>query len=273
MKSSKSRLGVLAALVLLEQLVEVVEHLVDRGAVLVGGVLERLLHAGEPLVEQLAAEQVLDLLVVLAGLAAAASRSRDSSLTAAAVEGGRFSSCISRNARSASSRSTSRASCLRSSSTRAVEQLADLLERAVEVVPLQQLAAPLGDPAGQVVEAGLVAAAPAQELAHRPLRRVAGHHVLADRVERLGEVDRGRERVRAAVVAAVAGARARASAVDRLPAAGLLADLAGEVEPLERELDRAGPLAVVAWRRAGRRRRRTAPTRRAPAARSGSRGR
>src|SRR5689334_13551138 len=40
------------------------------------------------------------------------------------------------------------------------------------------------------------------------------------------------------------------SAIDRLPIdslgpVGVLADLAGEVEPLERELDRAGPLAVV----------------------------
>src|SRR5689334_3590534 len=35
-------------------------------------------------------------------------------------------------------------------------------------------------------------------------------------------------------------------AIDGLPTAGLLADLAGEVEPLERELDRAGALAVVA---------------------------
>ena len=37
-----------------------------------------------------------------------------------------------------------------------VEQLLDLLQRAVEVVLLEQLAAPLGDPAGQVVEARLV---------------------------------------------------------------------------------------------------------------------
>jgi hypothetical protein len=56
--------------VLVEQLVEVAEHLVDRGAVLVAGVLQRLLHAGEPLVEQLAPQQVLDALVVLARLAA-----------------------------------------------------------------------------------------------------------------------------------------------------------------------------------------------------------
>ena len=51
----------------------------------------------------------------------------------------------------------------------AVEQLADLLQGAVEVVPLQQLAALLGDPAGEVVEARLVAAAAAQELPHRAL--------------------------------------------------------------------------------------------------------
>ena len=69
MNSSKSSWVSSPSLVLLEQLVEVVEHLVDRGAVLVGRVLERLLHAGEPLVEHLAAEQVLDLLVVLARLA------------------------------------------------------------------------------------------------------------------------------------------------------------------------------------------------------------
>src|SRR6187397_1900507 len=36
-----------------------------------------------------------------------------------------------------------------------------------------------------------------------------------------------------------------ASSVDGLRAVGVLADLAGEVETLERELDRAGTLAVV----------------------------
>ena len=92
-----------------------------------------------------------------------------------------------------------------------VEQLPDLLQRAIQVVALQQLAAPLGDPAGQVVEAGLVAAAAAEELAHRPLRRVAGHDVLADRVQRLGEVDRRGERVGPAVVPAVAARRCELS--------------------------------------------------------------
>ena len=78
-------------------------------------------------------------------------------------------------------------------------------EGAVEAVLLEQLATLGRDLAGQVVEAALVLPAPAQELAHRALGRVPRHHVLADRVERLGQVDRGRERVRAAGVAAVAG--------------------------------------------------------------------
>ena len=89
-----------------------------------------------------------------------------------------------------------------------VEQLADLLHGAVEAVLAQQLAALRRDLAGEVVETALVLAAAAQELAHRALGRVARHHVLADRVQRLGEVDRRRERVRTAVVAAVAGPRA-----------------------------------------------------------------
>lgn len=57
--------AVLAARVLVQQVVQVVEHLVDRLPVLVGRVLQRLLHAGEPLIEHLPAEQILDLLVLL----------------------------------------------------------------------------------------------------------------------------------------------------------------------------------------------------------------
>ena len=53
-----------------EEVGEVTEHLLDTGPVLVGGVLQGLLHAGEALVEHLAAEEVLDLLVLLPALAA-----------------------------------------------------------------------------------------------------------------------------------------------------------------------------------------------------------
>ena len=195
-------LGVLAPAVLLEQLVEVVEHLVDRLAVLVGGVLERLLHAGEPLVEQLAAEQVLDPLVVLARLAGLPVVVGQ--LAHGGGDRGRQVLELHLAERAVGVVEVDVAGeLLALLEYGVVEQLAHLLERAVEVVPLQQLAPLLGDPAGEVVEAGLALPAPPQELAHRPLRRVPGHHVLADRVQRLGDVDRGRERVRAAVVAAV----------------------------------------------------------------------
>ena len=192
-------------LVLLEQVVEVGEHLVDGCAVLVGGVLERVLHAGEPLVEQLATEQVLDLLVRLAGLPALpvvrrqlGDRGRGAGRQAVELElaegpvavvhldvAGELLALLEHGP---------------------VEQLAHLLQRAVELVVAQQVAPPLGDPAGQVVETGLVASAAAQELPHRPLGAVAGHHVLADLVERLAEVDRGRQRVAAVVAAVAAGA-------------------------------------------------------------------
>ena len=64
-------LRVLTAGVLVQQLVQVIEHLVDALAILVGGPLQRLLHAREALVEHLTAEQILDLLVLFAGLGAA----------------------------------------------------------------------------------------------------------------------------------------------------------------------------------------------------------
>ena len=147
-------LGVLAPLVLLEQLVQVVEHLVDRLAVLVGGALERLLHAGEPLVEQLAAEQVLDPLVVLARLAGLPV------VVGQLAHGGR-----DRGRQVLELHLAERAvvvvevdvagELLALLEHRVVEQLAHLLERAVEVVPLQQLAPLLRHPAGEVVEAGL----------------------------------------------------------------------------------------------------------------------
>ena len=58
-------LGVLATGVFVQQVVEVVEHLVDGLAVFVTGVLQRLFHAGEALIEYFPSEQVLDLLVFL----------------------------------------------------------------------------------------------------------------------------------------------------------------------------------------------------------------
>ena len=54
--------------VLGQQLVEIGEHLRDRLAVLLRGALQGLLHAGEALIQHLAAELVLDLLIGLPGL-------------------------------------------------------------------------------------------------------------------------------------------------------------------------------------------------------------
>ena len=197
--------GVLAPTVLGQQVVEIGEHLVDRGPVGVGGVLHRLLHAREPLVEQLAAEQVLDPLVVLTRLAALpvvlaelADRGRGRGRQVVELE-------LAQRAVTLVEVDVA-GQLLAFVEHGPVEQLADLLQRAVEVVALGQLATLLGDPAGQVVEAALVRAAASQELAHRPLRAVAGHHVLADRVECLGDVDGRSERVGPPVVRRVARA-------------------------------------------------------------------
>ena len=59
---------VLPFFVLFQQVVEIVEHVVDALTVLVGRVLQRLLHPGETLIEHLATQQILDLLILLAGL-------------------------------------------------------------------------------------------------------------------------------------------------------------------------------------------------------------
>ncbi|CAB4712892.1 unannotated protein [freshwater metagenome] len=199
--------GVLTASVGVEERVEVLQHLVDRRAVLVGGALERLLHAGEALVEHLAPKQVLDLLVVLPRLAALPVVRRQLAHGGGGARRQAFELHLAQGAVAVVHLDVAR-QLLALLEQRAVEELADLLEGAVEVVLLQQLPTPLGHPAREVVEARAVLAATAQELPHRAIGRIARHHVLADRVERLGDVDRRRQRV-AALVAAVAGRSAR----------------------------------------------------------------
>ncbi len=128
-------LGVLPQPVLLEQLVEVAQHLVDRGPVLVGGALERLLHAGEALVEHLASEQVLDLLVGLARLAALPVVRRQ--LADRGRRGGRqvLQLHLAQRPVAVVHRDVA-GELLALLEHRLVEQLPDLLEGAVEVVPL-----------------------------------------------------------------------------------------------------------------------------------------
>ena len=276
--------GVLAEAVLLEQLVEVADHLVDGGLVLVGGVLEGFLHPLEALVEHLPAEEVLDLLVVLAGLLALPvvvgelahrrrrARRQVAELHLAEVAVGVVQVDVT-------------GQLLALLEHRSVEELLDLLHRAVEVVLAEQLTTLVGDLAGQVVEAALVLPATTQELAHRALGRVPRHHVLADGVQRLGQVDGRRERVRATVVPAVAGA---ADVRPPSPARGTrLARLSHRRPrrprtPCSPSGRGTGPRGRARWlrrarrrwsRRAGRRPRRRARTRPASAGRSGSRWR
>ena len=98
-----------------ERSVEVAEHRGDRFAVGFGGAFERLLHAGEPLVEHLAAEQLFDL-AELDGPRRSATSSHQ-----LADGGGRRRrqavEVISARARSVSSSRASRASCFRSART------------------------------------------------------------------------------------------------------------------------------------------------------------
>ena len=215
MKSSKSCWVSSPEPVLLQQLVEVAEHLVDRGAVLVRGALQRLLHAREALVEHLAAEQVLDLLVGLTRLAALpvvrrqlADRGRRRRRQVVQLHLAQRPVAVVHHHVAGE--------LLALLEHGLVEQLLDLLQGAVEVVPLGELAPLLGDPAGEVVEAGLARAHPRRRNSASPARGCSpGHHVLADGVERLGEVDRRGERVGAAGVPAVAGVGAAASSGDR----------------------------------------------------------
>ena len=201
--------GVRPRRVLLQQVVEVGEHLRDGGPVLLGRALERLLHPGEALVEQLATEQVLDLLVGLAGLRGLPVVRRQLAHRCR----GRRRQVVEHHLAEVAVLVGHRdvAGQLAALGEHGlVEQLAHLLHGAVEVVALQDVAAALRELALQLVEPGLVVAAAPQELAHRVLGRVAGHHVLPDGVERLGEVDRRGERV-AAVVPREAAHRATSS--------------------------------------------------------------
>src|SRR4029079_6351600 len=122
--------------------------------------------AGEPLVEQLATEQVLDPLVVLPRLAA---------LPVVLAEladrcGGRRRQVVELELAQCAVALVEvdvAGQLLALVEHRPVEQLAGLLEGAGEVVALCELAPLLGDAAGQVVETALILAAAAQELAHR----------------------------------------------------------------------------------------------------------
>ena len=190
---------VLALSVFVQQVVQVVEHLVDPLPVLVGGVLQGLLHAGEALVEHFAAEQILDLLVLLAGLRGAPvvfgellhrlGRGRRQRFQLQLAEPG----VVVERARQ----------LLALGQHRVIEKLLDLGQRAVEVVALQQLPSAPVRLGGQPVGAGHVLRTAAQQFRQRPPRRGALHDVLPDRFQRFAQVDGRGQRVGPAGVSRV----------------------------------------------------------------------
>lgn len=186
--------GVLAPSVGVEQIVQVVQHLADGLAVGVGGVLEGGLHPREALVEHLATEQVFDLLVGLPGLPALPSvlgelgdGTRGGRRKAVELEVGERAIAVV-EVDVAGELCPFGAEC-------PVEQLTDLLQRAVEVVVARQGPPSFGDLTGEVVEAGPVTPSPPQELAECGLGARSRHDVASDGVEGFGEIGRRRERV------------------------------------------------------------------------------
>ncbi len=191
--------GVLPGGVVREQLVEVVEHLADPLDVLRRRVLHRLLHAGEALVEHLPAEQVADLLVRLAGLAGLPVVGAQLAHRAAGVGGQR----VQLHLPEPGVVGVPAAQLVPLGVEGTLQQLADLLQRAVEpVLPLQP-AALLPDLPGQLVQSAPLPEAAAQQLLQRRARGRALHHVAADLVQRRPQVERWGERVRAVDVGPV----------------------------------------------------------------------
>ncbi len=181
---------------LVQQVVEVVDHLGDALTVLVGGPFQRLLHAGEALVEHLAAEQILDLVVLLARL------------VAPPVVFGELLHGLGRRRRERIQLQFAEPCVVVQRAGqffalgqhRLVEQLFDLLQRAVQVVLAQQFSASTVGFRGQPVGPGHVLGAAAQQLRQRPARRRARHDVLPDLLERLAQIHRRRQWIRPAGV-------------------------------------------------------------------------
>ncbi len=183
-----------------EQLVEVGQHLLDALHVALVDVRHRLLHALEALVHQLAAEQVLDLLVRLARLGGAP-------VVVGQVPHGRRGARWQRVqlrltepgvvGRLREQRPPLGAQRLR-------EQPLDLLQRAVQPVPPLDVRPLLPQPAHQVVQAAGALGAAAQQLAQRGGGRAALHHLAAELVHGRAQIRGRRQRVGAVHIAAVA---------------------------------------------------------------------
>ncbi len=184
-------LRVLPIRVLVQQVVQVVEHVVDALTVLVGGILQRLLHAREALIEHLATHQVLDLLVLLLRL-----------LGAPLVLGeflhrlgGRVRQRLQLQLVEPSVVVECAGEFLALGEHGLVEQLLDVLQCAVEVVVLQQLSPLAVRLRGQPIGALHVLHAATHQLGQRAARRAALHDVLADLLQRVAQIDRRGQRI------------------------------------------------------------------------------
>ena len=212
-------------------------------------VLHRLLHAGEALVEQLPAEQVADLLVGLAGLGGAPVVGVELADGAAGVGRQRVELHLAEAGVVGVLVGQRGALGLQ----RARQQLADLLQRAVEAVVALQAAAPLPHLAGQVVEPAPALHAAAEQLPQRGARRGALHDVAADGVERGAQVDGRGEGVGAVGVRAV-GVPAIVSghAADTTPRVRGTATDVEDGQGAVAQVRDVGPPAVGGHRDAGR---------------------
>ena len=159
---------VLAARVGVEHVVERVHHVAHALHVLLVGVGQGVAHAGELRVEQLAAQQVLDLLVLLRGLG------RAPLVLGELLHGPGGVRAAARRARPRPCRALSDGSgnsAPRSASSASSSSCAGLLERAVEPVVAAQLARPAHRPLAQRVQAVAAVRARAQQPVQRVARR------------------------------------------------------------------------------------------------------
>ena len=185
--------GVLAPGMALQQGVEVVHHL--GGGLLGGRIRQALLQAPEPLLHDLLAQSVKDLLVEPAGL------------VAGPVIPGQFLHRPGGRARQTVQYRlceprvviVAPGQLVAFGRQRLVEQLLGPGHRAVEVAAAHGLAAHPPRPGPQVVEAAPAGWPAPQQLPQRVAQAAAGEHVLTHRVDRGANVVRRGERVRTAL--------------------------------------------------------------------------
>jgi hypothetical protein len=177
-------LGVLAPVVRVDEPGEVGDHVLDRREVLLGRVLQRLLHRGERAVEHLPAQQVLDLLVGLPRLARSPVVVLERADGARGVVGqgvqlrlGQPGGVVGIGEQLP----PLRGQC-------PVEQLADLLQRAVHPPGLAGLAQPVAHRPAQLVEPTPALGPAAQQLPQRLPHAAAAEHAVADLVDGVAQV-------------------------------------------------------------------------------------